>query len=76
MGKATFCGLRGIKQSSAISCPSGSAVKITGKLLLPLLFFQKTKIGQHTLYLATGNVSGALWLLIAVNQSMSYCLSV
>lgn len=70
--------LGGIKQSSGISGPSSSAVEITVKLLLPLCFFfsQKQRLGQHALYLATGNVPGALWLLIAVNQSMSYCLSV
>lgn len=78
MGKTTFC--VGLKESnsilSTISGASSSAVRIAGKPFLCFYFFKRQRCGSHALYLATGNVSGVLWLLIAVNLSMSYCLSV
>lgn len=43
-------GLGGVKQSSAISGPSGSAVKITGKLLSPFLFLPGSRDMGSWLY--------------------------
>lgn len=78
MGKTTFCVV--LEESnrilSTISGASSSAVRIAGKPFLLSCYFKRQRCGPHALYLTTGNVSGVLWLLIAVNLSMSYCLPV
>lgn len=73
MGKTTFCVVSFL---SAISGASSSAVRIADKPFLCFYFVKRQRCGPHALYLVTGNMSAVLWLLIAVNLSMSYCLSV